>query len=275
MPDRLGPPPRGRRTAGAGAVDWAGWAGVVALVAFILFEARVKQPLLPLSIFASRTRAVAFVAMMITPAAMFAMFFFLSLYVQNIMGYSPLKTGFAFLPFCFGMVFGATASSKLIAKVDPRVLSGIGTILAGLALFFFSRMEYGHVNYWADIMPFIVMMSLGMGLIFVPMTLVAVHGVKAQDAGAGSGVLNTMQQVGGALGLATLSAVAAHFTTTKLADLVASGKPDPGEAFASGATHAFFVGAIMIWAASAIIWLLLNVKHTELAEDVPEGVHVG
>lgn len=253
--------------------------GVVALVAFVLAESRIKNPLMPLSIFASRARAVAFVSMMITPAAMFAMFFFLSLYIQNVMGYSPLKAGFAFLPFCFGMVFGATLSSKLMTKFDPRYLAGTGTLLAGFALFMFSRIEFGSENYWTDIAPFIVVMSLGMGLTFVPMTLVAVHGVRTQDAGIGSGVLNTMQQVGGALGLATLSAVASHFTTQKLGELVAANPRNPLaglEAFADGATHAFLVGAFMIWAASLIVWLLLNVKHEEISADgAPEGVHVG
>jgi hypothetical protein len=190
--------------------------GVAALVTFVLLEARVKQPLMPLSIFASRARAVAFVSMMITPAAMFAVFFFMSLYVQNVMGFSPLETGFAFLPFTFGMITGATVSSRLVAKVDPRFLAGIGTILAGSAYLFFSRLAFGHENYWTDIAPFIVLMSTGIGLTFVPMTLVAVHGVRAEDAGIASGVLNTMQQVGGALGLATLFAVAAHFATAKL-----------------------------------------------------------
>ncbi|WP_257424997.1 MFS transporter [Nocardioides carbamazepini] len=252
--------------------------GVVALIAFVLIETRIKHPLMPLSIFASRTRAVAFVSMMVTPAAMFAMFFFLSLYVQNIMGYSPLKTGFAFLPFAVGMVFGATLSSKLASKVDPRFLAGTGTILAGFALFMFSRLEFGQESYWTDIAPYVVLMSLGMGLTFVPMTLTAVHGVRTQDAGIGSGVLNTMQQVGGALGLATLSAVASHYTTEKLGSLMAADPSDPlntGAAFADGATHAFLVGAFMIWGTSLVIWLLLNVKHTELAGDVPEGVHVG
>lgn len=256
--------------------------GVVALIAFVLAETRVRNPLMPLAIFASRTRSVAFVSMMMTPAAMFSMFFFLSLYVQDVMDYTPLQAGFAFLPFTFGMVFGATASSKLMTKVDPRYLAGTGTLLAGTALFAFSRLEFGAENYWTDIMPFIVLMSLGMGLTFVPMTLVALHGVRTEDAGAGSGVLNTMQQVGGALGLAVLSAVASHFTTQKFGDLAAA---DPGAlgdpitglaAFADGATHAFLIGAFMIWGASLIVWLLLNVKHEELATDgPPEGVHVG
>lgn len=283
--------------------------GVLLLVVFVVVETRAEHPIMPLRIFASRNRAVAFVSMMITPAAMFAMFFFLSQFVQNVMGYSPLRTGFAFLPFAFGMVIGATASSKLIARVDPRFLAGTGTVLAGLALLMFSRLQAdtsatavlaaakgdsylgAPINYWTDIAPFIVVMALGMGLTFVPMTLVAVHGVPAADSGIGSGVLNTMQQVGGALGLASLSTVAAHYTTEKIAPISAAVQGLGGDlagvapeklqmqtyfaAFTEGATQAFLVGAFMIWTASLIVWALLGVKHTELAGEAPEGVHVG
>ena len=283
-------------------------ASAVLLVSFILIERSVKHPLLPLSIFASRNRATAFVAMMITPAAMFAMFFFLSLVVQNVMGYSPLRTGFAFLPFCVGMIAGATISSRLIARIDPRFLSGIGTLLAGVSLFMFSRITVDDspahllhlattggmvgdgINYWAAIAPWVVLMSFGMGLIFVPMTLVAVHGIPTEESGIGSGVLNTMQQVGGAIGLAALSTVAVHFTSGRATDISGSlsggNGPAPSAqvqqrlhdlvgqgAFTSGATHAFLVGAFMIWTASVIVWSLLNVKHHELAVDeLPEGV---
>ncbi|GAA4110555.1 MFS transporter [Nocardioides fonticola] len=284
-------------------------AGVVLLAVFVLVERRVEHPLLPLRILASRSRGVAFAAMMITPAAMFAMFFFLSQYVQHVMGYSPLRTGFAFLPFAVGMVTGATVSSKLISRIDPRFISGTGTLLAGFALLMFSRLDIddsaqsilGHlasgspigdsVNYWTQIAPFIVIMSLGMGLTFVPMTLVAVHGVRAEDSGIGSGVLNTMQQVGGALGLAVLSTIAAHYTTERAGELVASvrdaagatagGTPPAGlqetigfAAFAHGSTTAFLTGAFMIWTASLIVWSLLSVKHEELAGgEAPAGVH--
>jgi EmrB/QacA subfamily drug resistance transporter len=284
-------------------------AGVALLVAFVFWETRTKHPIMPLSIFKSRTRAVAFVSMMITPAAMFAMFFFLSLYVQNVMGYAPLRAGFAFLPFCFGMVFGATLASKLMTRVDPRFISGTGTLLGGIALYMFHRLDaatgatdvlnaaqggnhLGHtVSYWADLMPFITLMSFGMGMTFVPMMMTAVHGVRSQDAGIGSGVLNTMQQIGGALGLAILSTVAAHYTSGHVATIGASvqglGDRLAGvdqtvlqqqtyfAAFSYGATHAFLVGAIMIWTASALIWTLLNVKKEEMAEiETPEGVAV-
>jgi len=259
--------------------------GVVLLVAFLLVERKIKVPMLPLSIFASPARSVAFLSMMITPAAMFAMFFFLSLYIQNVMGYDSLKAGLAFLPFCVGMIGGATTSSKLMTKVDPRFLAGVGTLLGAAALFNFARLD-GDVNYWTDIAPFVLLMSIGMGLTFVPMTLVAVHGIRVEDSGIGSGVLNTMQQVGGALGLATLSTIAAHFTTEKAGELYGALGTQPGTnpatdaavqatAFGDGATSAFLTGGFMMLTASAIVWIFLRVKHTELnTDELPEGVGV-
>jgi EmrB/QacA subfamily drug resistance transporter len=277
-------------------------AGVLLLAAFVVIERSVSHPLLPFRILANRSRATSFVVMMLVPAAMFAMFYFLSQFVQNVMGFSPLKTGVAFLPFSAGIVVAATVSSKLVERVDPRWLAGIGTAMAGAALFGFSRLPYVDslgglsvdAHYASDILPFIVLMSLGMGMTFVPLTLTAVHGVGARDSGIGSGVLNTMQQVGGALGLATLSTVAVHFTSDKVTSLVTAAKAaapaggaDPEQiqkmqtlighvAFTQGATHAFLTGAGMIWLGTLIVVLFLNVKHQELATDeAPEGVHVG
>ncbi len=131
-----------------------------------------------------------------------------------------------------------------------------------------------------------MLMSLGMGATFVPMTLAAVHGVGHRDSGIGSGVLNTMQQVGGALGLATLSTVAVHFSQPKQAEifaglkqLVPQGAPGLDDktlallsqigAFPTGAVHAFLTGAFMIWTGSAIVWIFLNAKHEDMATDEP------
>ncbi|HEY6932068.1 MAG TPA: MFS transporter [Marmoricola sp.] len=285
--------------------------GALLLVVFLLIERSVQHPLLPFRILADRTRATAFVTMMIVPAAMFAMFYFLSQVVQDVMGWSPLHTGVAFLPFSAGIVLAATVSSRLISKVDPRFIAGTGTALAGLALLLFSRISVddatahllrvarqggdlgSSVSYWADIFPPVIVMSIGMGLTFVPMTLCAVHRVDHRDSGVGSGVLNTMQQVGGALGLATLSTVAVHALTSRLQELVAAvkaavpaGAPSPSPqvvqhvrdvvyqaAFTHGATRAFLTGAFMIWCASVIVWVFLDVKHQEMASDeAPEVV---
>lgn len=278
--------------------------GVALLAAFVMIERNVTNPLLPLRILANRTRATAFVAMMIVPAAMFAMFFFLSQFVQDVMGYSPLQAGLSFLPFPFAMVFGATLSSKLMSKVDPRFLAGTGTMLAGVALLMFHRLTVDDaaanivaraggkgevflgdtISYWSSIFPFIALMAFGMSLTFIPLTLAAVHHVDEKDSGIGSGVLNTMQQVGGALGLATLSTIATHYISEKAASLGAgvngllqggAGPADPqavkaliGQAaFTSGGTHAFLVGAFMIWTASLVLWIFLSVSHEEMATD--------
>jgi hypothetical protein len=239
------------------------------------------------------------------------MFYFLSQFVQNVMGYSPLHTGVAFLPFSVGIVTGATIASKLSGKIDPRFVAGTGTAFAGLALLMFSRLSIddsptqilaaaangGHlgssVSYWADLFPFIVLMALGMGLTFVPMTLAAVHRVDHRDSGVGSGVLNTAQQVGGALGLATLSTNAVPTIQDKAASLFATfqssggGAPDPGvvaslknvigsqAAYTEGATHAFLTGAFMMWLGSLVVWIFLDVKHEEMAtDDAPEAVTI-
>ncbi|GAA1765262.1 MFS transporter [Nocardioides hankookensis] len=272
-------------------------AGVALLAVFLFIESRVEHPLLPTRVFANRTRAASFVAMFFAPAAMFAMFFYLSQYIQTVMGYSPIKAGVAFLPFCVGLVLAAGISSNLINRIDPRVLAGIGTLMAAGGLFGFSRLpsdttlpiENLQGSYATDLLPYILLMSFGMGMTFVPLTLTAVHHLRTEDTGIGSGVLNTMQQVGGALGLSLLATVA----TQTIDDLVASiGKaaaklgvqatPDQQEIashqiFTAGATDAFLFGAVLMLVASAVTWIFLTVKHQELATDGPEGapVHVG
>lgn len=257
--------------------------GIALFASFMLIERRVEHPLLPFRVFLHPTRAASFAAMFLAPAAMFAMFFFLSQYIQNVMGYSPLKAGVAFLPFCAGMMVSAGLGSSLVNRIDPRFLAGTGTLMASAALFGFSRIPYDtaapvQADYVTDLLPFIVLMSLGMGMVFVPLTLTAVHHLQAADSGIGSGVLNTMQQVGGALGLAILSTVATQILTDRTAEL-GRAAADPavmGQVFAEGATNAFFVGSMMMLAASAVVWIFLRVKHFELATDGPEGaaVHV-
>ena len=164
---------------------------------------------------------------------MFAMFFYLSLFIQHVMGYSPLKAGFAFLPFSFGIV---ARRRPLVQPGEPdrsaiprRHRHAVGRVRAvhvladsrsttsdddSGALGANDSLGTG-VNYWTSLFPFVILMAFGMGLIFVPLTLTAVYHVRAEDSGIGSGVLNTMQQVGGALGLAMLSTVALQFTNNR------------------------------------------------------------
>jgi EmrB/QacA subfamily drug resistance transporter len=275
-------------------------AGLALLVTFLIVEQRREHPLLPVRVFTNRTRAASFVAMFFAPAAMFAMFYYLSQYIQNVMGYSPIKAGVAFLPFCFGLVAAAGIASNLINRIDPRILAGIGTLMAATALFGFSRLPYDTTfpvtdvqgNYVTDLLPFILMMSFGMGLVFVPLTLTAVHHLRNEDSGIGSGVLNTMQQVGGALGLSLLGTIATQTITDRAAELgqaaQAAGAGQLSEAqlkaaqlvaqqqvFTEGATDAFLLASGLMILASLVTWVFLGVKHQELATDGPEVAHAG
>jgi EmrB/QacA subfamily drug resistance transporter len=265
--------------------------GVVLLIAFVLIERATEEPLMPFHILADRTRGVSFAVMMLLPAAMFAMFYFLSRVVQEGMGYSALKTGLAFLPFSVGIVVSAGIASSLMSRIDPKYLAGSGTVAAAVGLWGFSRLPTSDnidslgvtATYVGDLLPWILVFSVGMGFVFVPLTVTAVHGVDEQDSGIGSGVLNAMQQVGGALGLAALSTVAINAATSRGneigAKIAASGQ-DPSTfaaqlgnvAFAHGATRAFLVGVAMIALGAAIVWAFMNVRHEEIndTEEIAE-----
>jgi EmrB/QacA subfamily drug resistance transporter len=274
-------------------------AGTAVLALFLFLESREEHPLLPARVFMNRTRAASFAAMFLAPAAMFAMFYYLSQYVQGPMGYSPIEAGLAFLPFCFGLVAAAGIASNLANRIDARYLAGVGTLLAAAGLYGFAQLPYDTTfpvqavagDYWTDLLPFILLMSFGMGLVFVPLTLTAVHHLRAEDSGIGSGVLNTMQQVGGAMGLALLSTVATQTISDRISEIGtaaagAGGQLTPEQveqfqviaaqqAFTEGSTQAFLLGAVLMLGASVITWVFLNVKHEELATDGPEVVHAG
>src|SRR4051794_9447612 len=260
-------------------------AGLLLIATFLFIESRVEHPLLPTRVFANRTRAASYLAMFFAPAAMFAMFFYLSQYIQSVMGYSSIEAGVAFLPFCVGLVLAAGISSNLINRIDPRFLAGVGTLMAATALYGFSRLPYDTTapvtdvqgSYVTDLLPFILMMSFGMGLTFVPLTLTAVHHLRAEDSGIGSGVLNTMQQVGGALGLSLLATLATQTITTRSTEL-GQAIADPiaqHQVFTEGATDAFLLASGLMIVASLVVWIFLNVKHQELATDGPEVAHAG
>jgi predicted MFS family arabinose efflux permease len=237
---------------------------------------------MPFRVLANRTRAVSYVAMLIIGAGLFAMFYFLGLFIQQVLGYSAVKAGFAFLPFSFGIVAAAQLASALIPKVDPRWISGAGGVLGTIGMLGFSRLSVDS-TYLGDLLPWMLVLSVGMGLLFVPLTLTAVSGVERKDSGVASAVLNTMQQVGGSIGLAVLSTVSVSALNDKLAQL---GGPPAADATAAqqeaarqvalvaqthGATRAFLVAAAMIVAAAVIILVGLNTKRSELqaVDDEP------
>ena len=251
-------------------------AGVVLLIAFFLIEARSPQALLPLRIITNRTRAVSFFVMLVVGAAIFAMFLFLSLYIQQVMGYSPLKSGFAFLPFTFGIVAAAQVASALIDRIDPRWIAGAGGAMSMVAMWGYGRLEVDS-TYLTGLLPWIVIQAIGMGLIFVTLTLTAVSGIDQADSGVGSAVLNTVQQVGGAIGIALLGTIYANGIAEKMAELAAvSGglQPTPEQmdlgarmAQTFGITETFAVAIAMMAVATVVTLVGLSVKHEELATD--------
>jgi hypothetical protein len=206
------------------------------------------------------------------------------------MGLQPLQAGFAFLPFSAGVVAAAQLASYLINRVDPRWLAGAGGLLSAAGMLWLSRLEVDS-SYVTGLLPPMLVLSVGLGLTFVPLTLTAVHGVSKDDAGVASAVLNTTQQVGGALGLATLSTVASSAATDRGRELMqtlqaqlATGQLLPEQARAAGArvvqeaqtagfTAAFVVGAVIMVVAALVVIALLSTRHEELDSDAP--VHVG
>ncbi len=261
--------------------------GVFLILAFLIIEANSKHALMPFRILANRTRAVSFVVMLIIGASIFSMFYFLGLFLQQVLQYSSLKAGFAFVPFSLGIIFSAQIASALISRVDPRWISGAGALLASGGMIGLTQLTV-ESTYLTGLLPWIIVISSGMGLVFVPLTLTAVSGVAKQDSGVGSAVLNTMQQVGGSLGLATFATISVAANNAKIAELTGSPKGtiftqeqlaqlDPsfgGIAQAYGATQAVVVAAAMLLAATLIIVVGLNVKHSTLAND-GKAVHVG
>ncbi|WP_112248164.1 MFS transporter [Kribbella monticola] len=263
--------------------------GGVALVGiFLAIEARSRHALMPFRILANRTRGVSFFVMLVVGAAMFSMFYFLGIFVQTIMGYSALKTGFSFLPFSFGIVVAAQVASVLVARIDPRWIAGAGSAIAAGGLFGFNQLQVDS-TYLTGLLPYILLLSFGMGLIFVPLTLTAVSGVAATDSGVGSAVLNTVQQIGGAVGLALLGTVSTNAIKDKFAELApgvaqaSQASPDQAKqlqaqatavATTHGFTTAFLVSAFMFVGAALITLVGLSVKHKDLAND-GNPVHVG
>ncbi|GAB3884340.1 DHA2 family efflux MFS transporter permease subunit [Terrabacter terrigena] len=264
--------------------------GAALLVAFVVIETRVAHPLLPMRIPGDRTRGTSYFVMLVVGAGMFAMFYFLGIYIQNILGYSPLKSGLAFLPFSVGIVVAAQAASFLISRVDPRWISGAGAAFATVGMWGFTHLT-PESTYAANLLPWIVVLAFGLGLIFVPLTLTAVHGVAHEDSSVASAVLNTMQQVGGTIGLATLSTIFVNNLNDKVAELTAK-MPQSGpaptqeqlaaaqkmiadEAFTYGASRAYVVAAIMIAVGGIITLVALNVRHRELASDGAAPAHMG
>ncbi len=241
----------------------AGWISVTTLGllaisaallgSFLMLESRLRHPLVRLGIFRMRSITGSNAAMLLVAAGMFALFFFASIYVQEVLGYSALRAGLAFLPVTGGIVVGAGLSQQLIRRVGVRAVGLVGMCIAALGLILLSRIPVAG-TYLGDLLPGLMIMAVGMGLTFVPITLIATTNVDEHDAGLASGLLNTSQQLGGAIGLAVLATLAANTTSNTLTALghVPSAAARVA-ALVDGFHVAFFVGAFLMLGGAAVL----------------------
>ncbi len=241
--------------------------GAVLLAVFVAIERRTRNPLLPLRVLVDRNRGGSFLAMLLAGIAMFATFLFLTYYFQQTQGYSAVRAGFAFLPFSAGIITGATLSSRLLPRTGPRAIMTAGFALAAAGLVVFTFIQ-PHSAFFGHIFPAELMVSLGMGSSFVPLSSTALVGVDPADAGVASALVNTMQQTGGSLGVSLLNTVAASATTGYLRSHLGGGSVATASAAVHGYTTAFSVSAGLLAAAAVACLVLLRPSRHDMSPEL-------
>jgi EmrB/QacA subfamily drug resistance transporter len=218
-----------------------GAASLLLLATFVAIELRSRLPLVPFSIFRLRTLRGADIVSLLIAMSLFSMFFFISLYLQQVLGYDALKAGFAYLPLALTIIVSAGVASVLVTRIGFKIVLTAGMLFVAAGLGWFSQVSWPGGTYLGDVLGPSLLAAVGLGFSFVSVTIAAVTGIRPDQAGLASGLVNTAQQVGGALGLAILAAVATHTTS----DAFASGTHNPKVALTQGFQDAFLVGAGM------------------------------
>jgi predicted MFS family arabinose efflux permease len=255
-------------------VGWGSTQTVVLLVVsiallalFVVIELRSRAPLVPFRIFRLPNIAGANVSGLLIGASLFSMFFFVSLYMQQVLNYSPLKSGFSYLPLALTIIVSAGVASQLVSKFGfkPILVSGLALVAIGLLLF--SRVPVDG-TFAADVLPASLVAAAGLGFSFVPVTIAAVSGVRDSDAGLASGLINTSQQIGGALGLAILSTISISRTDDVMAEAHGAASALP-RALTEGFSSAFTAGAG--FAILGVVLALLLIKGRPRDDGGVEG----
>ncbi|MEV7396328.1 MFS transporter [Aeromicrobium sp. NPDC092404] len=238
---------------------------VVLLVAFVVWEKRTSTPLLPLWVALDRNRGGSYLVFLFVGAGLFAMFLFMTFYFQITMGYTPLESGFAFMPFSLGVIGAAGFVSNLLPRIGPMpiMIPGLALAIAGMLML---TQITADTSYWGFVLPSLLLMSIGMAGVFITASSTALVGIGSHDAGVASALLNTSQQVGGSLGTALLNTLYAGAVTAYLSDhLDESPRTATGNAFVHGYHVAFFWGAMMLLVSLTVAVFLMNAKK----DDVP------
>jgi EmrB/QacA subfamily drug resistance transporter len=238
----------------------------VLMAAFLWIENRSRSPLVPLGFFRRRTPTAANVIGLGLGTMVFGMFFLLSLYMQQVLGFSALKTGVGYLAVALTAVVASGIAQALVTRLGVKPILAIGMGLLGGGLAYFTQVS-PNGSYLGDLLPGFLLIGVGLGFSFVPVSIAALAGVTGKDAGLASGLINTSQQIGGALGLAVLATV----STTRTENLLADGK-DPATALTSGFQIAFWVGVGL--AAASLVATLVALRRKDLEQVPGEAVPV-
>ncbi|MFD7104805.1 MFS transporter [Streptomyces celluloflavus] len=239
-------------------------AAAVLLLAFVLVESKVKAPLLPLRVVAERNRAGVYASLGLAVIGMFGLFLFLTYYLQIVKGYTPVVTGLAFLPMIVGMITGSTQiGARLMTRVRPRLLMAPGFLVAALGMLLLTGIDLD-TSYPTLILPGFLLLGLGMGTAFMPAMSLATHGVQPRDAGVASAMVNTSQQVGGAIGTALLNTIAASATTAYAASHAAGARSVDLlklQSMVHGYASAIWWAVGILVLAAVIAFTLINTGH--------------
>jgi EmrB/QacA subfamily drug resistance transporter len=251
---------------------WCFGLGGSLLIVFLVSQRMIPNPLLPLRVIADRNRGGANLAVMLLVVGLFGVFFFMSFYFQEVLGYSPLMTGVAFLPVTICIVGASEFLTRYSARYPPRILMTGGLLGTGLSLALFTRINVDS-NYWIDLLPGMLIMGLSVVCVFVPAFNVGTLGVQPQDAGVASALINTAQQVGGSLGIALLSTIAADRHDSWLSGKAETSENLLGASVAGYARASLWATVIMILAA-AITVVFVNAKRFDGGHggaEAPDG----
>lgn len=256
--------------------------GVVLLAVFVLAERRVAHPLLPLRILLDRDRGGAYLSLLLSAIGMFAVFLFLTYYLENTLGYSAVMTGLAFLPMSGTLMLATVIGSVLVARVRPRVLVPAGALLSAVAMVLLTGIGL-QSHYTSDLLPALLLMGLGMGLVFAPSFSLGTSGVASGDAGVASAALNVSMQVGGSIGTSLLNTIAATaaagYVTAHIAAVMASANHAAAQQLVEAnalihSYHVVFWVAAGIFAGAAVLTAILLRSGTGIARSADDAVAV-
>ena len=249
-------------------------AAAVFLIAFVIIETKVKNPMMPLRVLTERNRGGSYLGSLVVGAGLFSMFYFLGVYLQEILQFSALKAGFAFLPFTAGIIVFAGIASQLLPRVGPKPLMVPGLIAAGIGLLMLTRIT-PETAYLSHVVPSLLIMSSGMALVFIPLTSTSLHAVSSHDTGVASAMVNTSQQIGGSLGTALLSTVALTAASNYRTDNAIAETDMLGQAYAAtnGFTTAFQFSAGLLFVGAIVLFFFINIGKDSLVEAEGAGMH--